>query len=169
MLVGSYYSKECYNTNAVPMYDRPEGATVWRPNVGITFGSFDLFHAGHSIMLEQCRMQCEQLIVGLQTDPTIDRPKLKNKPIQSVFERYAQLEANRWVDKIIPYETELDLCNILSILDVRKRFLGEEYKGGYIYGQEICEERKIELVFVERRHGYSSSELRARIGNVTHG
>lgn len=161
---GSNY-KECYNP--VPAYDNYTNTTTeWRPNVGITFGSFDLFHAGHSIMLEQCRQQCEFLIVGLQTDPTIDRPK-KNKPVQTVFERYAQLEANRWVDKIIPYETELDLCNILSILNIRKRFLGEEYKGGYVYGQEICEERKIELVFVERRHGYSSSELRERIANVT--
>jgi len=166
MLYGSGYAhKECYN--AVPAYDTCN-STAWRPNVGITFGSFDLFHAGHAIMFEQCRQQCEILIVGLQTDPTIDRPGVKNKPVQSVFERYAQLEACRWVDKIIPYETELDLANILSILDVRKRFLGEEYKGGYIYGQQICEERKIELVFIERKHGYSSSELRARVCNDTH-
>lgn len=167
MLYGTTYKN--YGCGAEPAYDVNPVTTAWRPNIGITFGSFDLFHAGHSIMLEQCRQQCEMLIVGLQTDPTIDRPK-KNKPVQSVFERYAQLEANRWVDRIIPYETELDLCNILSILDVRKRFLGEEYKGGYIYGQEICEERKIELVFVERRHGYSSSELRKRVlQNESHG
>jgi glycerol-3-phosphate cytidylyltransferase len=106
--------------------------------------------------------------VGLQTDPTIDRPAIKNKPIQTVFERYAQLEGCRWVDQIIPYETELDLVNMLSVLEVRKRFLGEEYKGQLIYGQEICEERKIELVYVERRHGYSSSELRMRVNNESY-
>lgn len=160
MLTGGIPFKNCYPE---PSYDvNPVSSTAWRPNVGITFGAFDLFHAGHSIMLEQCKQHCDYLIVGLQTDPTIDR-SFKNKPIQSVFERYAQLEACRWVDKIIPYETEKDLMNILSIIDVRKRFLGEEYKGQFIYGQEICEDRKIELVFVERRHGYSSSELRKRV------
>lgn len=149
------YSESCYDVN-------PVNSTSWRPHIGITFGTFDLFHAGHSIMLEQCKQQCEQLIVGLQTDPTIDRPN-KNKPVQSVFERFAQLQACRWVDSIIPYETEKDLMNILSIADVRKRFLGEEYKGQFIYGQDICEQRKIELVFIERKHGYSSSELRKRV------
>lgn len=155
------YSESCYDVN-------PVNSTSWRPHIGITFGAFDLFHAGHSIMLEQCKQQCEQLIVGLQTDPTIDR-SFKNKPVQSVFERFAQLQACRWVDSIIPYETEKDLMNILSIADVRKRFLGEEYKGQFIYGQEICEQRKIELVFIERKHGYSSSELRKRVSeNESH-
>lgn len=148
-------SAECYNP-----------VEKWKPNYGITFGVFDLLHAGHTIMLQKCREQCDHLIVGLQTDPTIDRPGIKQKPVQSVFERYAQLNACRWVDQIVPYETENDLANILSIADVRKRFLGEEYKGQFIYGQEICEDRKIELVFIERQHGYSSSSLRERIKNV---
>ena len=155
------YPEQCYDAG-------PVTSTAWRPHIGITFGCFDLFHAGHSIMLEQCKQHCEQLIVGLQTDPTIDR-SFKNKPVQSVFERFAQLQACRWVDSIIPYETEKDLMNILSIADVRKRFLGEEYKGQFIYGQDICEQRKIELVFIERKHGYSSRELRKRVSeNESH-
>lgn len=142
----------CYNTTE-----------KWRPNIGITFGSFDLFHAGHTTMLQQCRQQCDQLIVGLQSDPTIDRPNSKNKPVQSLFERYAQLDACRWVDAIIPYDTELDLMNILSIGEFRKRFIGEEYRGQFIYAEDICNTRNIEIVFVERKHLYSSSELRERV------
>lgn len=137
----------------------------WRPNVGITFGAFDLLHAGHTTMLQACREQCDHLIVGLQSDPTIDRPTLKNKPVQSLFERYAQLDACRWVDSVIPYDTELDLANMLSIIDVRKRFLGHEYEGQFIYGEDICRARNIELVFIERHHTYSSSTLRARVIN----
>lgn len=137
----------------------------WRPNVGITFGAFDLLHAGHTTMLQKCREQCDHLIVGLHSDPTIDRPKDKHKPVQSLFERYAQLDACRWVDSIIPYDTELDLENMLSIIDVRKRFLGEEYRGQYIYGQEICNHRNIELIYIERQHIYSTSNLRMRVIN----
>ena len=68
--------------------------------VGFTCGTFDVLHAGHVSMLEQCKKQCNWLIVGLQTDPTIDRPT-KNKPIQTTFERYVQLNALRSVDEII--------------------------------------------------------------------
>jgi glycerol-3-phosphate cytidylyltransferase len=153
----SPYTKDCYS-NAIPV-------EKWRPNWGITFGTFDLLHAGHTTMLQQCKAQCDRLIVGLQSDPTIDRPK-KNKPVQSLFERYVQLTACRWVDDIVPYDTEDDLLNILSITDVKKRFLGEEYKGAYIHGEEICKQRNIDLVFIDRQHNYSSSELRNRVKNV---
>lgn len=154
---GPMPATDCYNTiNTVEK---------WRPNVGITFGAFDLLHAGHTTMLQKCREQCDHLIVGLQSDPTIDRPKDKHKPVQSLFERYAQLDACRWVDSIIPYDTELDLENMLSIIDVRKRFLGEEYRGQYIYGQEICNHRNIELVYIDRQHIYSTSNLRMRVTN----
>jgi glycerol-3-phosphate cytidylyltransferase len=152
--------EQCYTANSTEK---------WRPNIGITFGTFDLFHAGHTTMLQHCKTQCDQLIVGLQSDPTIDRPDSKNKPIQSLFERYAQLDACRWVDAIIPYDTEDDLLNILSIGEFRKRFIGEEYKGHYIHGEDICKSRNIEIVFIERKHFYSSSELRQRVSyNESH-
>lgn len=147
-------STDCYNT-----------VEKWRPNVGITFGAFDLLHAGHTTMLQKCREQCDHLIVGLQSDPSIDRPTFKNRPVQSLFERYAQLDACRWVDSIIPYDTEVDLINILSIVDVRKRFLGDEYEGQLVFGEGVCKERNIELVYIERLHGYSSSNLRLRVTN----
>lgn len=157
-----------YGTNKSMYMDRPEPCYVnstdkWRPNVGITFGSFDLLHVGHVTMLQQCRAQCDQLIVCLQSDPTIDRPKLKNKPVQSLFERYVQLDACKWVDQIIPYDTESDLLNILSIATVSKRFIGDEYRGSSINGADICAARNIEIVFIERQHNYSSTELRQRV------
>lgn len=130
--------------------------------VGITFGSFDLLHAGHVSMLQECKRQCDILIVGLQTDPTIDRPK-KNKPIQTTLERWIQLTALSCVDQVVPYDTELDLLNMLSILNVNVRFIGDDYLGQYIHGADICENKKIEIVYIRRMHTYSSSELRKRI------
>jgi glycerol-3-phosphate cytidylyltransferase len=163
MLYGA--NKTFYPSTAEPCYNTAE---KWKPNIGITFGAFDLLHAGHTTMLQQCKNQCDQLIVGLQSDPTIDRPDTKNKPIQSLFERYAQLDACRWVDAIIPYDSENDLLNILSIADVRKRFIGEEYRGQYIHGSDICAARNIEIIFIDRQHGFSSSELRRRVANESH-
>jgi len=149
---GPMPATECYNP-----------VEKWRPNNGITFGTFDLLHAGHITMLEQCRMQCDYLVVGLQSDPTIDRPDTKNRPVQSLFERYAQLSSCRFVDQIIPYDTEEDLANMLSILDVKKRFIGEEYKGQFIFSEDICKLRNIEMVYIERKHNYSSSNLRNNV------
>lgn len=153
------------NYGPMPATDYCTNAVVekWRPNNGITFGTFDLLHTGHITMLEQCKMQCDYLVVGLQSDPTIDRPDTKNRPVQSLFERYAQLSSCRSVDQIIPYDTEEDLANMLSILDVKKRFLGEEYNGEFIYAGDICKQRNIELVYIERKHNYSSSHLRTRV------
>ena len=105
---------------------------MWLDNkvIGFTCGSFDLCHPGHLIMLEQCKKLCSYLIVGLHTDPSIERVN-KNKPIQSIFERFIQLKTCKYVDEIIPYDTEKDLCNILSIYDINKRFLSEEYINTY--------------------------------------
>jgi glycerol-3-phosphate cytidylyltransferase len=133
---------------------------------GITFGTFDLLHAGHVDFLESCKMECDLLIVGLHVDPSVERPE-KNKPIQSVFERYIQLNAVKWVDEIIPYETEKDLLNILALRDVSVRFLGSEYHEepafSAITGKDLCEKLEIELMFVDRSHSYSSTELRNRV------
>lgn len=130
--------------------------------VGFTCSTFDLLHAGHVLMLEECKQQCDYLIVGLQTDPTIDRAN-KNSPIQSIVERQLQLKACKWVDEIIVYSTEKDLQDLLKILPVHKRFLGEEYNGKEFTGKVICEERMIEIIYNSRRHDFSSSELRNRI------
>lgn len=132
--------------------------------IGITCSSFDLFHAGHVKMLEEAKSHCDYLIVALQTNPTIDRPH-KNKPIQSVVERYIQLAACKWVDQIVPYETEKDLEDIFLTFDIHVRIIGDEYQSKQFTAREICSNRGIEIIYNKRDHSFSSTELRKRIYN----
>ena len=134
--------------------------------VGITFSTFDLLHAGHIAMLREAKNQCDYLIVGLQSDPTIDRPDSKNSPIQTMFERYLQLKAVEYVDEVVPYQTERDLEDILETLPINIRILGEEYRDKDFTGKDICRKRGIELYFNKRDHRFSSTDLRNRIKNV---
>ena len=124
---------------------------------GFTCGAFDLLHAGHIVMLEEAKSNCDYLIVGLQTDPTIDRNE-KNKPIQSVYERYVQLNACSFVDEIIPYDTEQSLLDLLQSQNIDIRFVGEEYRESKLTGRDL-----IELHYTSRRHSFSSSSLRERV------
>ena len=130
--------------------------------VGFTCSAFDLLHAGHVQMLREARDQCDYLIVGLQMDPSKDRPD-KNSPIQSIVERYTQLKGVKYVDEIIPYSTEKDLIDILTMYDISVRILGEEYKSKDFTGKDICRSRGIELYFNKRSHRFSSSDLRNRV------
>lgn len=116
-------------------------------------------------MLEECKRKCDYLIVGLQNDPSVDRPS-KNKPVQSIIERYIQLKAVKYVDEIYVYNTEEDLKNLLSVLPIDVRILGEEYRNVAFTGRELCEERGIEIYFNNRQHGFSTSELRNRIAEA---
>jgi glycerol-3-phosphate cytidylyltransferase len=125
---------------------------------GFTCSTFDLFHAGHVIMLEEAKKQCDYLIVGLQTDPTIDRPH-KNKPVQTVFERFVQLKACRYVDEVVVYATEKELLDILLSYPIDVRILGDEYINKAFTGQDL----NIELYFNTRRHSFSTTELRQRV------
>ena len=129
---------------------------------GFTCSAFDLLHAGHVEMLRECKGHCDWLIVGLHINPKVDRPA-KNAPVQSVYERYVQLRACKYVDEIMPYETEEDLINIMAIEPINIRFVGVEYKDTYVTGQDICEKRDIEILYNNRYHGYSSTELRSRL------
>jgi len=131
--------------------------------IGFTCSTFDLFHAGHIMMLKEAKTQCDYLIIGLQTDPTIDRPGIKNKPVQSVFERYEQLKACRYIDEILVYETEADLINILLSYPINVRILGQEYETDDFTGRRECIDRGIELYFNKREHNFSTSELRQRV------
>lgn len=131
--------------------------------IGFNCSSFDLFHAGHVTMLKIEKSMCDYLKVALQVDPTIDRPGSKNKPIQSVYERYVQLQACKYVDEILVYETEADLLNLLMTQTISIRFLSEEYKDRDFTGKQFCIENGIELFYHPRKHIYSSSELRNRV------
>jgi glycerol-3-phosphate cytidylyltransferase len=130
--------------------------------VGFTCSTFDLLHAGHILMLAECKQICDYLIVGVQSDPTIDRPGVKNKPVQSIVERYVQLSAVKFVDEIIVYNTEKDLEDMLMFLPISVRIIGEEYKDKDFTGKQICDERGIKIWYNSRSHRFSSSELRQR-------
>jgi len=131
--------------------------------IGITFSTFDMLHAGHIAMLSEARNHCDYLICGLQTDPTIDRPDTKNKPIQSVVERQIQLSACRYVDEVVVYQTEQDLVDLLLILPVDVRILGVEYEDKNFTGRNEGAGRGIHTVFNRRDHSFSSSSLRKRV------
>lgn len=131
--------------------------------IGFTCSTFDLFHAGHIIMLKEAREQCDHLIVGLQTDPTIDRPDTKNRPVQSIFERYVQLQACKYVDEIVVYATEKDLVDILLSYPINVRILGEEYEHKQFTGRQECLMKGIEFHFNKREHTFSTTELRQRV------
>lgn len=129
---------------------------------GFTSVVGDLLHAGHSLMLDECKRHCDYLYVGLIIDPTKDRPQ-KNKPIQSAFERYVQIRAHRAVDEVIPLDGEDDLLLALKSLPIDIRFVGEDYKGTNFTGKKECGDLGIKIYYNKRNHGLSSTELRERV------
>ncbi len=129
---------------------------------GITFGAFDLCHAGHVLMFQDCKHHCDYLIVGLQVDPSLER-ETKNTPVQSMYERYVQLKAIRYIDEIIPYAYEYEIIQILKSRDLDVRFVGADYIGKDFTGKGICLDRQIDIIFNNRDHDFSTSELRKRI------
>jgi glycerol-3-phosphate cytidylyltransferase len=131
--------------------------------IGIVFSAFDLFHAGHIAMLAEAKGHCDYLICGLQTDPTIDRPDTKNKPVQTIVERQIQLSACRFVDEIVVYETERDLIDLILTLPVDLRILGVEYEDTNFSARAEGQARGIQTVFNKRDHSFSSSNLRKRV------
>ena len=130
--------------------------------VGFTCGAFDLLHPGHVHLLLECSKLCDWLMIGLHTDPTIDRPGTKNRPIQTVFERWYQINALNLQAEIIPYDTEQDLEHMLAVLPIDVRFIGSDYVDKPITGDQICKERNIHIEYINRSHSWSSSELRKR-------
>jgi len=129
---------------------------------GITFSTFDLLHAGHVAMLREAKEQCDYLICGIQVDPSRDRPQ-KNSPVQTLVERWTQLQGVKYVDEIIPYETEKDVEDILKLFSIDVRIIGEEYKETTFTGRATCANRGIEIYFNKRDHRFSTSDLRNRV------
>jgi len=130
--------------------------------VGFTASTFDLLHAGHIAMLREAKEQCDYLVCGLQVDPSRDRPE-KNAPVQTLVERWTQLQGVKYVDEIIPYQTETDLEDILKLFNIDIRVIGEEYKDGKFTGRATCAARGIEIYFNKRDHRFSTSDLRVRV------
>lgn len=131
---------------------------------GFTCSTFDLFHAGHIMMLKEAKSVCDYLIVGLQTDPTLDR-STKNKPVQGIFERYVQLQACKYVDEIVVYATEKELLDVLNSYPIDIRIIGEEYKDKQFTGHNI----PMQVHFNKRKHSFSTTELRQRVLDAENG
>tara|TARA_B100000929_G_scaffold247489_1_gene206222 strand:- start:3208 stop:3654 length:447 start_codon:yes stop_codon:yes gene_type:complete len=134
--------------------------------IGFTCSTFDLLHAGHVAMLEEAKRQCDFLIVGLQNDPTLDRPDSKNPPVQSLVERQIQLSAVKFVDDLVVYNTEKDLEDLLLTLPIDVRILGQEYAEREFTGRKICQDKGIKLYFNSRDHSFSSTSLRQRVAEA---
>jgi glycerol-3-phosphate cytidylyltransferase len=130
--------------------------------VGFTCSTFDLFHAGHVMMLKEAKTKCDYLIVGLMIDPTVDRPGVKNKPVQTVLERFIQVKACSYVDEIIPYGTEKELMDILTSYPIDVRIIGEEYRDKQFTGYNL----PISVYFNSRQHSFSTTELRQRVLDI---
>ena len=125
----------------------------------------DLLHAGHVAMLAEAKQNCDYLIVGLQNDPSVDRPE-KNKPIQSIFERQLQITACRFVDEVVVYNTEDDVLDILKTLPINVRIIGSDYRKKDFTGKKYCVDNKIDIVYNSRDHSFSTSGLRDRVKNA---
>ena len=130
--------------------------------VGITCSTFDLLHAGHVAMLREAKSACDYLICALQVDPSVDRPE-KNKPVQNIVERQAQLAAIKYVDEILVYSTEDELLDILGMYQIHVKIMGEEYMDKEFTGKDLCRQRDIEFYFNKRDHRFSTSDLRKRV------
>ena len=124
---------------------------------GFTCGAFDLLHAGHIVMFKEAKENCDYLIVGLQTDPSIDRQE-KNQPVQTVYERFVQLQAVKYIDEIIPYDTEQSLIDLLESTEIHLRFIGEDWQDKHFTGKGLHE-----IYYTNRQHSFSSSGLRRLI------
>jgi glycerol-3-phosphate cytidylyltransferase len=133
--------------------------------IGFTCSTFDLFHAGHVVMLEEAKRQCDYLIVGIQTDPTIDR-SYKNRPVQSIVERQIQVKACKYVDEVIIYSSEKELEDLMRTLPIDVRIMGVEYIDKEYTGKQICYDRGIQIYFNRRDHSFSSSDLRQRVYEI---
>lgn len=128
--------------------------------IGFTCGAFDLLHAGHIVMLQEAKQNCDYLIVGLQTDPSIDRQE-KNQPVQSVYERYIQLRAVKYIDEILPYDTEQSLLDLIESTEFHIRFVGEDYVEKDFTGKGLHE-----IYYTNRQHSFSTTNLRNKAGIV---
>ena len=130
-----------------------------KQKIGFTCSCFDLLHAGHILMLKDAKKQCNYLIVVLQTDPTIDRPNIKNRPVQSLEERKIQLEAVKYIDEVIIYDSENDLYELLKKINPDVRILGSDYVGMSFTGDDL----DIKIYYHQRYHNFSSEELRKKL------
>lgn len=150
----------CKPTADIFIDDKGENIEDWKRNQpqikGIIAGAFDLIHPGYIRMFKECKMHCNHLTIALHEDPSFARP-YKLKPIQTLKEREEILRAIRYVDDIVVYQAEDTFLSYLDEYDIR--FLGDDYNDGSYTGKD----NPIKIVFVDRSHDYSTTELKRKI------
>ena len=119
----------------------------------------DVLHAGHVIAIGEAKAHCDYLIIALHCNP------LYKNPVQTVYERYMQLRAVKWVDEIIPYSNKADVENLLQSLNYDIYFLGEDYRGKEFECCDILEKLNKEVYYLSRKHTMSSSSLKYAIAD----
>lgn len=127
-------------------------------NLGVIAGNFDVLHPGYIKMFKECKENCDEFIVLLHTDPTIERPE-KLKPILSVEERDEMLMSIKYIDNVFTYTTERDLVELLTLLSPSVRFLGDDYKGKNFTGSHL----NIPIHYLDRTHGWSTTKFKTLI------
>ena len=128
---------------------------------GFIASSFDIMHPGYTLMLKECRDNCNYLVAGLHENPVWERQE-KNSPIMSLHERFLMLKSIRYIDEIAPYKNESELLNLLKFYKPDVRFLGSDYKEVTplkITGYKLCKN----IHYIDRFHEYSSSVIRKKI------
>jgi cytidyltransferase-like protein len=154
----------CKPTADIFIDDKGINVDDWKkcqPKVkGIIAGAFDLIHPGYIRMFKECMSYCNHLTVALHEDPTLER-KHKLPPIHTLEERKEILSSIRYIDDIISYKYEHEFHSYLNNEDFGIRFLGDDYKDGSYTGSDIG----IKIIFVDRSHDYSTSELKRKIVN----
>lgn len=125
---------------------------------GFVAGSFDVIHPGYIKMLKEAKGSCDYLIVALHKDPTLERIN-KIKPIISCEERIEIMKSIIFVDSVIVYETENELCSLLRRIEPDIRFLGDDYINIDYTGKGIAKH----VIFLDRSHGWSTTKYKKLI------
>ena len=128
---------------------------------GVIAGNFDVIHPGYIKMFKECKSYCQQFVILLHVDPSIERPE-KLKPILSKEERTEVLTSIKWIDSIAYYTYEKELVELLKGLEPDIRFLGDDYRGKTYTGFEL----DIPIHYLNRDHGWSTTKFKKLIADT---
>lgn len=130
--------------------------------VGFIAGAFDVIHPGYIYMFKEAKEYCDYLVVGLHENPEANG---KLKPILTLDERTEVLKSLTYVDEIYSYNGEDDLYELLQEIDPDVRFLGDDYKGKKVTGEDL----NIQVVYLDRSHGWSTTKFKTLIHEQING
>ena len=128
---------------------------------GVIAGNFDVIHPGYIKMFKECKSYCQQFVILLHVDPSIERPE-KLKPILTKEERTEVLTSIKWIDSIAYYTYEKELVELLKGIEPDIRFLGDDYRGKTYTGFEL----DIPIHYLNRDHGWSTTKFKKLIADT---